>query len=83
MTGALALLRAPGDPERAGDPMIREMALAWAEARLPDRDRLIRKAIGARLRDMSCRDPDRARAFVEAHGAPVDGVARHGAGKTP
>jgi 3-methyladenine DNA glycosylase AlkD len=61
---------------KAPDLAIRDRALVWAEAYLPDRQWFIHKAIGALLRDLSVRDPARTRAFLAAHGAALMPVAR-------
>jgi 3-methyladenine DNA glycosylase AlkD len=66
---------------RDSDLMIRERALEWCVRYLPDRQWFIHKAIGALVRDLSYRDPERARAFMAAHGERLLGVARREAGK--
>jgi 3-methyladenine DNA glycosylase AlkD len=70
-------LRHPG-PD---DLMIRDAALDWCVAYLPDRQWFIHKAIGAVLRDLGRHDPERARVFMAAHGDRLMGVARREAGK--
>jgi 3-methyladenine DNA glycosylase AlkD len=61
---------------KPADLAIRNQALAWMEAYLPDRQWFIHKAIGAGLRDLSFRDRPRVEAFLAAHGDRMMSVAR-------
>ncbi len=58
------------------DAEIRERALGWAAAYVPDRDWFIQKAIAWWLRDLSKHDADRTRAFLVAHGEAMKPFAR-------
>jgi 3-methyladenine DNA glycosylase AlkD len=60
----------------AGDLAIRDRVLGWAAAMADDRDWFIQKAIAWWLRDLSKHDPDRVRAFLDAHGARLKPFAR-------
>lgn len=71
-----ARMRRPG----AEDAARRERILGWAETLIGDRDRLTRKTVAAWLRTLAKHDPDRARAFLAAHG---DGLNPRGAGEAP
>ncbi len=64
--------RHPSDEDRAR----RERILGWAEGYVPDREWFIQKAIAWWLRTLSRHDPERVRAFVEAHGAGMKPFAR-------
>ena len=55
---------------------IRERILDWAGSYVRDHDWFIQKAIGWWLRDLSKRDPDRVRSFIDAHGAAMKPFAR-------
>lgn len=68
------------DPKPA-DLVIRERVLSWAEGYVPDRSWFIQKAIAWWLRDLSRRDPDRVRAFLDAHGAGMKPFARREAAR--
>ena len=59
----------------------RERILGWAAGYVPDRDWFIQKAIGWWLRDLSKRDPDRVRQFLDDHGAGMKPFARKEAAK--
>ncbi|MCE6960385.1 DNA alkylation repair protein [Cereibacter sphaeroides] len=59
----------------------RERVLAWAEGYLGDPDWFIQKAVGWWLRDLSKHDPDRARAFLAAHGDRMKPFARREAAR--
>lgn len=59
----------------------RERILRWAAGYVPDKDWFIQKAIAWWLRDLSKRDPDRVRAFLEEHGDGMKAFARKEAGK--
>ncbi|MBC2836764.1 DNA alkylation repair protein [Gemmobacter straminiformis] len=58
------------------DLAIRETALSWAESYITDRDWFIQKAIAWWIRDLSKHDAQRARAFLDAHGAGLKSFAR-------
>ena len=49
----------------------RDRILGWAAELTTDHDWFIQKAIGWWLRDLSNRDPDRTRAFIDTHGATM------------
>jgi 3-methyladenine DNA glycosylase AlkD len=53
------------------DAAIRERALTWAAAYVPDRDWFIQKAVAWWLRDLSKHDPARTRAFLAEHGSAM------------
>ncbi|MEN9062445.1 DNA alkylation repair protein [Ponticoccus litoralis] len=72
MTLPLAKLSFPKPAEREA----RERVLGWAAGYVPDRDWFIQKAVAWWLRDLSKHDPDRVRAFLDAHGAGMKGFAR-------
>ncbi|MGC9420633.1 MAG: DNA alkylation repair protein [Rhodovulum sp.] len=61
---------------KPADLATRERVLGWAAACVGDRDRFIQKAVAWWLRDLSKRDPDRVRAFLDAHGAAMKPFAR-------
>lgn len=61
---------------KPADLAIRERVLGWCEALAPDRDWFIQKAIAWWLRDLSKKDPDRVRAWLDAHGARLKPFAR-------
>jgi len=46
----------------------RERILGWAAGYVNDHDWFIQKSVGWWLRDLSKRDPDRVRQFIETHG---------------
>jgi 3-methyladenine DNA glycosylase AlkD len=50
------------------DQAIRERALSWAAAYVPDRDWFIQKSIAWWLRDLSKHDPARTSTFLAEHG---------------
>jgi 3-methyladenine DNA glycosylase AlkD len=58
------------------DLAVRERVLGWCEALSPDRDWFIQKAIAWWLRDLSKKDPDRVRAWLDAHGEGLAPFAR-------
>lgn len=58
------------------DIAIRERVLGWAAGYVEDRDWFIQKAIGWWLRDLSKRDPERVRAFIDEHGQDMKAFAR-------
>ena len=53
------------------DIAIRERVLGWAAGYVADREWFIQKAIGWWLRDLSKRDPERVRQFLDEHGAQM------------
>jgi 3-methyladenine DNA glycosylase AlkD len=59
----------------------RERILGWAAGYAGDPDWFIQKAVAWWLRDLSKRDPERVRAFLDAHGARMKGFARTEAGR--
>ena len=63
------------------DLAIRERVLGWAAGYVPDRDWFIQKSIAWWLRDLSKRDPDRVRAFLDAHGPDMKPFARREAAR--
>ena len=54
----------------------RDRILGWAARLVPDHAWFIQKAIGWWLRDLSKHDPDRTRAFIDAHGDAMKPFAR-------
>ena len=58
-----------------------ERMLGWAARLAPDRQWFIQKAIGWWLRELSKRDPQRVRRFLDEQGAPLMAVARREATK--
>lgn len=59
----------------------RDRILGWAAGYVPDRDWFIQKAIAWWLRDLSKRDAQRVRAFLDTHGAQMKPFARKEAAK--
>ena len=59
----------------------RERILGWAAGYAGDPDWFIQKAVAWWLRDLSKRDPDRVRAFLDAHGGRMKAFARKEAGR--
>ena len=55
--------------------------LGWAARLADDRQWFIQKAVGWWLRELSKRDPEQVRRFLEEHGARLTGVARREATK--
>ena len=53
---------------KPADLEIRAQVLDWAASLVPDRNWFIQKAIAWWLRDLSKRDPDTVRSFLQAHG---------------
>jgi 3-methyladenine DNA glycosylase AlkD len=53
---------------KSEDLAVRERVLGWCEALAHDRDWFIQKAVAWWLRDLSKKDPDRVRAWLDAHG---------------
>lgn len=66
LTATLHLARLP-HPKPA-ESAARDRILGWIEAALADRDGAMQTAVGGWLRDLSKHDPDRTRAFLDAHG---------------
>ena len=66
---------------KPADLAIRNRVLGWAESYVEDPDWFIQKAVAWWLRDLSKHDPDRVRAFLDAHGARMKPFARKEAGK--
>ncbi|MDY6858297.1 MAG: DNA alkylation repair protein [Pseudomonadota bacterium] len=63
------------------DLEIRDRVLSWAAAYADDPEWFIQKAVAWWLRDLSKHDPDRVRAFLQAHGDRMKPFARKEAGK--
>ena len=59
----------------------RERILGWAAGYVDDREWFIQKAIAWWLRDLSKRDPDRVKAFLDRYGEAMKAFARKEAGK--
>ena len=59
----------------------RDRILGWAASYVPDREWFIQKAVAWWIRDLSRHDPDRARAWIEAHGDGLKPFARKEAGR--
>lgn len=66
---------------KPADLEIREQVLGWAAGYVDDPDWFIQKAVGWWLRDLSKRDPDRVRAFLDAHGVRMKAFAQREAAK--
>lgn len=64
--------RDPTSAERAS----RERILAWAAGMTADPRWFVQKAVAWWLRDLSVRDPDRVRAFLDDHGQAMKPFAR-------
>ncbi len=73
----LAKLNHPGPEDRAR----RERVLGWAAGYVADREWFIQKAVSWWLRTLSKREPERVRAFLEAHGARMKAFARKDAAR--
>jgi 3-methyladenine DNA glycosylase AlkD len=61
---------------KPADLAVRERVLGWCERLAADRDPFIQKAVAWWLRDLSKKDPDRVRAWLDAHGATLKPFAR-------
>jgi 3-methyladenine DNA glycosylase AlkD len=61
---------------KPADLAVRERVLGWCELLAPDRDWFIQKAVAWWLRDLSKKDPDRVRAWLDAYGATLKPFAR-------
>lgn len=66
---------------KPADLAIRDRVLGWAAGYADDGDWFIQKAVAWWLRDLSKHDPDRARAFLAAHGPRLKPFARKEASK--
>lgn len=66
---------------KPADLAIRDRVLGWAAAYADNREWFIQKSIAWWLRDLSGHDPDRARAWLAAHGGRLKPFARKEAGK--
>ncbi|HVG47982.1 MAG TPA: DNA alkylation repair protein, partial [Rubellimicrobium sp.] len=66
---------------KPADLAIRERVLGWCEQLAPDRDWFIQKAIAWWLRDLSKKDPDRVRAWLDAHGSGLAPFAQREAAR--
>lgn len=56
--------------------MIRDRVLGWAATYVPDQDWFIQKAIAWWIRELSKHDQDRARGFMDRHGAKMKPFAK-------
>ena len=63
------------------DIAVRDRVLGWAASYVDDREWFIQKAVAWWIRELSKHDPDRARAFLVAHGDRMKAFARKEAGK--
>lgn len=72
----MALPWAKMNNPKEGDLEIRELVLGWAADLIQDRNFFMQKAISGWIADLSRHDAERARAFVEAHGAGLKSYAR-------
>ncbi len=61
---------------KPADLAVRERVLGWCERLASDRDWFIQKAVAWWLRDLSKKDPDRVRAWLDAHGDVLKPFAR-------
>jgi hypothetical protein len=68
-------------PPGAVETEARDRVLGWCAGYAGDPDWFIQKAVAWWVRDLSKKDPDRARAFLEAHGARLKPWARKEAGR--
>ncbi|MCK8465480.1 DNA alkylation repair protein [Aliiroseovarius sp. S1339] len=66
---------------KSDDLAIRDRVLGWAASYVEDHEWFIQKAVAWWLRDLSKHDPDRTRAFLDAHGEKMKAFARKEAGK--
>ena len=69
--------RHPSDAEVAA----RDRILGWAATYVDDKDWFIQKSVAWWVRDLSKRDPARARAFLDAHGSSMKAFARKDAAR--
>jgi len=65
----------------AAEQAARDRILGWAAGYVPDRAWFIQKAVAWWIRDLSKHDPDRARGFLDTHGARMKPFARREAGR--
>ncbi|WP_068304226.1 DNA alkylation repair protein [Pararhodobacter sp. CCB-MM2] len=63
------------NPKEA-DLAVRERVLGWCEGFVADRDWFMQKAVAWWVRDLSKHDPERSRAWIDAHGAGLKSFAR-------
>ena len=63
------------NPKEA-DLAVRERVLGWCEGFVTDRDWFMQKAVAWWVRDLSKHDPERSRAWIDAHGAGLKSFAR-------
>ena len=77
MTLPWARLEAPAPDDLAR----RERILGWMAGYVADPEWFIQKAVAGWLRDLSKRDPDRTRAFLEAEGTALKSFARREAAR--
>jgi 3-methyladenine DNA glycosylase AlkD len=61
---------------RHGGPFDQECFTRWAVPQLGDKQFFIRKAIGWVLRDVSRKDPQWVRGFVDTYGTQMAGLTR-------
>lgn len=66
---------------KPADLAVRERVLGWAAAYVDDREWFIQKAVAWWLRDLSRRDPERVRAFLDTHGDRLKPFARREAAR--
>ena len=66
---------------KPADTALRERVLGWAAAYVEDRDWFMQKAVAWWVRDLSKHDADRARVFLDQHGARLKSFARKEAGR--
>ncbi|SIO51565.1 3-methyladenine DNA glycosylase AlkD [Rhodovulum sp. ES.010] len=66
---------------KPADLAIRERVLGWAAGYVDDRAWFIQKAVAWWLRGLSKRDPERVRAFLDAHGPAMKPFARRDAAR--
>lgn len=60
---------------------VRELVLGWAAGYVDDKEWFIQKAVGWWLRDLSKRDPERVKAFLDEYGTRMKNFARKEASK--
>lgn len=66
---------------KADELLARERILGWAAGYVEDQDWFIQKAVGWWLRDLSKRDPDRVKAFLDTYGDTMKPFARREAAR--
>ena len=77
MTLPWARVAEPDADQRAA----RQRVLDWAARYVADPEWFIQKSVAWWLRDLSKRDPDRTRAFLDRHGPDMAAFARREAAK--